>query len=328
MKRHDCKHTAHILPVLVTAAVCATSLNSCVIDELFHTPHPSEGAVVVTADFSARSASCPVPSAYILAVGDEECTAFPQIPHCHPKLFAPGEYALTAWNSCEGMTRGNEMEVGRSTETDPETGETAENNNTGTDKTDGSGSGAAMLIRVSGAAKGGIEARPGYLFTARQQITVPQDDTLRVEIPMSQRCRDLHFSLTLTEGNPELVKSVTARLDGIAGAFDLVTQKTAGEPASTVFAFTRSGDKITADVRLLGVLGPEQKLELSVTFTDRPETEVQTTEIDLTEALATFGGNMTEGFEITGTLATPVGADASATITGWNDVEGDSADAI
>ncbi len=293
----------------ILAAVCILPLmNSCVIDTLYNTPHPTRYAVVVTAGFSGRSDGCPCPPEYTLSIGGEECTALSEQPYCHPVLFLPGEYALTAWNSCEGMSR-----VPESSGLSGGTGDNA---------------GKGMSIRVDGAAQGGIEPRPGYLFTAGERIAVSRDDTLRVNLPMNQRCRDLHFELKLTEGNPELVGSVIGRLGGIAGTFDLVSQTTAGEPAYTEFPFTRNGDRITADVRLLGTLGQQQTLELSVTFTDRPETEVRTTVTSLTEALATFNGKMTKAFEITGELSTPVGADAEATITGWKDVEGEPSDAV
>ena len=40
---------------ILTAAI-ALSLTSCVKDELFNTPHPDLGAVIVTTDWSAKSA--------------------------------------------------------------------------------------------------------------------------------------------------------------------------------------------------------------------------------------------------------------------------------
>ena len=40
---------------ILTAAI-ALSLTSCVKDELFNTPHPDLGAVIVTTDWSAMSA--------------------------------------------------------------------------------------------------------------------------------------------------------------------------------------------------------------------------------------------------------------------------------
>ena len=61
-------------------------------------------------------------------------------------------------------------------------------------------------------------------------------------------------------------------------------------------------------------------------FTDGGRT--QRTEVDLTEALADFNGNMTDGYRVTGTLETPVGMEeASAEITGWETVDGSGVDA-
>ena len=49
---------------------------------------------------------------------------------------------------------------------------------------------------------------------------------------------------------------------------------------------------------------------------------------DLTEALADFNGNMTDGYRVTGTLETPVGMEeASAEITGWETVDSSGVDA-
>ena len=137
-----------------------------------------------------------------------------------------------------------------------------------------------------------------------------------------QRVRDLHIEFTVTQGRPELIQTVTATLSGIAGAFDLEAGQTTGEPASTVVAFTRDGDKLTADTRLLGTMGTAQTLVLGIAFVDDGRT--QRTEVDLTEALAEFNGDMTTAYRVTGTLETPVGMEeATAEITGWETVDGD-----
>ena len=110
-------------------------------------------------------------------------------------------------------------------------------------------------------------------------------------------------------------------------------EQTTGEPASTVVTFTRDGDKLTADARLLGTMGAVQTLVLDIAllvldivFVDGGRT--QRTEVDLTEALADFNGNMTDGYRVTGTLETPVGMEeASAEITRWETVDGSGVDA-
>ena len=167
---------------------------------------------------------------------------------------------------------------------------------------------------------------PGYLKTVSQEITVTADDTLRVNAVPQQRVRDLQLELEVTQGRPELIQTVTGTLSGIAGAFDMEAEQTTGEPASTAVAFTRDGDKLTADARLLGTMGAVQTLVLDIVFVDGGRT--QRTEVDLTEALADFNGNMTDGYRVTGTLETPVGMEeASAEITGWETVDGGGVDA-
>lgn len=73
--------------------------------------------------------------------------------------------------------------------------------------------------------------------------------------------------------------------------------QTIGEPTSTVFSFTRDGSKLTADARLLGTMGAVQTLVLDIVFTDGGRT--QRTEVDLTEALADFNGDMTTAYRVT-----------------------------
>lgn len=279
---------------VLLAIFAASSLTSCVKDDLFNTPNPDKGAVMFSADFSERSASCAAPVEYLLhhtcCGATEPCTMPGEGGKCPPELLAPGRHTFHAWNGCGRMT-----------------------------VTDG-------VAKVDETARGVIESLPGYFFTAQQEIEVVQDDTLRVDIPMAQRTRDLHFELTLTEGDPELIKSVTGTLTGIAGAFDLATQKTAGEAVATTVAFTRTGDKLTTDARLLGVIGAAQTLKLEIGFTDRAD--IHRVSVDLSEAMKGFNDDMTTTRKITGSVETPVGADeVTATITGWQDVYGDPTEA-
>ena len=162
---------------------------------------------------------------------------------------------------------------------------------------------------------------PGYLKSVSREITVTADDTLRVSLVPQQRVRDLHIEFTVTQGRPELIQSVTATLGGIAGAFDMEAEQTVGEPVSTVFAFTREGSKLTADLRLLGTMGDVQTLVLDIVFTDGGRT--QHTEVELTEAMKEFNGDMTTAYRVTGTLETPVGMEeGKGEITGWETGDG------
>ena len=210
-------------------------------------------------------------------------------PFVYPSLLEPGAYTLVVYNKPDGFTF------------------------------DG-------LIASVNALGGAIMPLPGYLRTCTERLNVAADDTLRVSPAPQQRVRDLRLELEVTQGRPELIQSVTATLSGIAGAFDMEAGQTTGDAVSTVFAFTREGSKLTADVRLLGTMGAVQTLVLDIVFVDGGRT--QRTEVDLTEAMADFNGDMTTAYRITGTLETPVGMEeGNAEITGWETVEGGDVDA-
>ena len=142
---------------------------------------------------------------------------------------------------------------------------------------------------------------------------------------MAQRTRDLRLELTVTEGDPQRITAITGTLSGVAGAYDLRSETLHGEAVSTAPAFTRNGDKIEADLRLLGTLGEAQVLTLTLTFTDGL---TQTVESDLTEALANFNGDRGEAFTVTGSLRTPIEAGVGGcTITDWMPGGGNSGSA-
>ena len=264
-------------------------LASCVKDTLYNTPHPDRGAVTVSLTGLEADDN------YVLDIKGKAADITGS-PFTYPDLFLPGTYSLLLYNRAEGFTFDGRM--------------ARVNAPDGKSRADG-----ASVISL-----------PGYLKTVSQEITVTADDTLRVNAVPQQRVRDLQLELEVTQGRPELIQTVTGTLSGIAGAFDMEAEQTTGEPASTAVAFTRDGDKLTADARLLGTMGAVQTLVLDIAFVDGGRT--QRTEVDLTEALADFNGNMTDGYRVTGTLETPVGMEeASAEITGWETVDGGGVDA-
>lgn len=53
-----------VLPVAMAALTFAVSMTGCVKDELFNTPHPDKGAVVVTTDWTDALVEATVPDTY------------------------------------------------------------------------------------------------------------------------------------------------------------------------------------------------------------------------------------------------------------------------
>lgn len=263
--------------------------SGCVKDDLYNTPHPDKGAVVLDVD------GLPNGDGYTVDIDGQTFEATGST-FAVPDLFDSGTHTLTVYNRPEGFSV--EGLVARVSPLE-------------------------AAVRSTG---GFIHPLPGYLHSGTRQIEVMADNNLNVEMSVSQRVRDLRLELTLTEGDPELIKSVTGTLAGIAGAFDLAAQKTTGEAVATVVAFTRTADKLTADLRLLGVIGAAQTLRLEIGFTDRAD--IHRVSVDLSEAMKGFDDDMTATRKITGSVETPVGADeVTATITGWQDVYGDPTEA-
>lgn len=281
------------IPILAAAATALLTA-SCVKDTLYNTPHPNHGKITVTADWSARGEGIDIPATWTIAMGDYTGTETAAT-HAPDHLFAPGSYTLVAWNPAEGIT------VSGTT---------------------------ATVAPASGSQTTGtfIDNAPGWFFTHTEQVTIEKDTDYPLTAAMQQRVRELQLELEVTQGRPELIQSVTATLSGIAGAFDMARGQTTGEPASTVFSFTRDGSRLTADARLLGTMGAVQTMVLDIVFVDGGRT--QRTEVDLTEAMKDFNDDMTTAYRITGTLETPVGMEeCNAEITGWESVEGGDASA-
>lgn len=258
-------------------------LASCVKDELYNTPHPDKGVVSVSVDYPQGTEDD-----YTVEVDgkplDEGDNASDPL--------TPGEHTVLVYNTPEGFT-----------------------------VTDG----IAYVERVDGtrALVDLIDPLPETLYSGTKTVTVVADDTLHLDLSVAQRTRDLRLELTVTEGDPERIAAITGTLSGVAGAYDLRSETLHGEAVSTAPAFTRSGDKIEADLRLLGTKGEAQTLTLTLTFTDGL---TQTTESDLTEVLAGFGSDMTEPFTLTAGLRTPMEAGFSASITDWEVVDGGHVD--
>ncbi len=273
------KYTTTIL-----ATALLFSLGGCVKDELHDTPHPDKGIVAVSIDLpqGASGEDYTVEIDGTTADGREgRYTVSDPLP--------PGEYTVLAYNTPQGFT-----------------------------VTDG----IARVERTDGTARAltdFINPLPDYLYSGTERITVVADDTLRMNLDVVQRVRDLHIELTVTEGDPERIAAITGTLSGVAEAYDLRNETLYGEAVSTRPTFTRSGDKVSADLRLLGVLGDAQTLTLVLTFTDG---QTLTVESDMTEVLSGFGeGDMTQTFAIEGGLRTPLEAGFSATITDWEVVD-------
>ena len=258
-------------------------LSSCSKDNS-NTPHPDQGVVSVSVDYPQGAEE----DDYTVEVDgkplDEGDNA--------SNPLTPGEHTVLVYNTPEGFT-----------------------------VTDG----IAYVERLDGtrALADLIAPLPETLYSGTKTVTVVADDTLHLDLSVTQRTRDLRLELTVTEGNPNRITGITGTLSGVAEAYDLRNETLYGEAVSTRPAFTRSGDKVSADLRLLGIMGDVQTLDILLTFSNG---DTQSIDSDLTEVLARFNDS-TEPFTLTGNLRTPVEGGFSGSIDGWQQADGGNTDA-
>ena len=265
------------LYILMYGAISALLLASCVKDEVYNTSHPDKGAVSIHVNLPQGMGD------YTVEI-DGQSVQGSGATIVYPTLLSPGEHNLLMYNHPDGLTIAD---------------------------------GIARVNAMADTQSNGnvILPMPGCLYSVSTTCTVTADDTVHIELDPLRRMRDLHFELTVAEGDPERIASVEGVLSGIAGTYTLATESPSREPMTTAPTFTRDGNRVTADTRLLGTADEAQILVLTLRFTDG---KVQTIENDLTEMLRTFNTDMQPPLKISGTLLTPTAANpGTATITDW-----------
>lgn len=283
----------------VFAIFAATSLTSCVKDDLFNTPHPDHGKITVTTDWSNRGEGIAVPDAYTVSIGDYTAQASGTV-HEADYLFDPGNYRLAVYNAAEHISvSGTTATVG-----------------TASGNWDGVGN--------------FIEALPGWQFTSVQDITIEKDTDYSLTAAMHQQVRQLTFIIEPTGDASPRIESIEGYLSGAASTLDFATD-TYGGASNVEVLFTKitegaDAGKWTASVRMLGIAGAQQKLAARLRFTDGNPTAI-TFDSDLTTALADFNSGKATAVTLSGTLVeTPTEAGFSATITDWQAGNGNGED--
>lgn len=160
---------------------------------------------------------------------------------------------------------------------------------------------------------GSIDPYPGHMFAGTQTFDVLPDDTVNLNVDVRQRTRDLHIVLDIAEGDPKRIAQVSATLTGVAGSYDLTAMQPAGQPVNTHPLFVLQGNQLVADLRLLGMIGHDQHLLLTITFTDGRTLTVDTS---VAELLAGFNNEQTP-LTIRAKLLTPTQSGINTSIIDW-----------
>ncbi len=273
--------------LMCVATLTAVTLISCVKDDLYDTPHPDTGAVVVTADWSDKSSDAVLPARYTLSINDIEQETQSNKTVFNQLLF-PGKYTLKVFNNSDGIAVNGQN------------------------------------IQVNNTSAGFIEPLPGYVFALLREIDVQADDTLRVTAQMHQFVRKLEVELTATSGDYERVTTATATFSGAASTADIVSGERSN-PAQVMTEFTKSGNKFTTFFRLLGTVTSEKLLlTVDITFSNGDKQQIVS---DVTDILKDFNNSVEPAKLTGNLLLPVGAGVTGATITDWNEADGGNADA-
>lgn len=162
-----------------------------------------------------------------------------------------------------------------------------------------------------------INALPGWFFTSHIDVPIRENATTYVKAPMTQQIRELILVFNIIHNaGPVTLDTYTATLDGVAGRLDLATGEL-DRPAYVAFPFTRQADRITARVRLLGIIPQmRQLLILHLGYSDGSSQEIP---VDLSEKLEGFNTGKHIPKELEAGLTLSIRAGITATIDGWID---------
>ncbi|MEE1406827.1 MAG: hypothetical protein U0K42_06065, partial [Bacteroidales bacterium] len=183
-----------------------TILTSCVMDDLYDTPHPDYGKIAVTADWSARGEGIDIPATWTVTMGDYTGTET-SATHAPDHLFAPGSYTLAVWNPAEGITV----------------------------------NGTTATIAAATGTRAGTDAfvnnAPGWFFTYTEQVTIEKDKDYPLTAAMKQQVRELTLVVEPTGDAAGRITEIVAHLTGAAGTLDFATD-TYGAASNVVLPFT------------------------------------------------------------------------------------------
>lgn len=310
------------IAALLTVAACDVE------DPIFNTPHPDRGALMLTADWTAREEGAPIPQAYTALLAGQTFTltnagatdTSSATSVILPGLFSPGEATLLAYNQPEGVTIAQ---------------------------------GIATIDRIAATNRAPASPDalqrpdPGLLFSATATTTIVADDTVRLRLPMRQLFRRVQFALTITGGAPERIASIEARLEGMAAGVNLTTGEVTGEaasqassqtggqpaaqpalqPSSVRLPFVRIANKLTAEILVPGIIpAATQRTVVLLTFADGKQ---QTATTDVSQAFINFNdADKLKPLRLSGSLYAPVGSEVEGgSIVNWENIEGGDVDA-
>jgi len=264
------------LRITMTIAL-ALLLASCGSDDSID---ETRGTITLTADWSQMGEGITKPASYLIEVGGQKVTATADT-YTIDHLFEEGTYRGYAYNTAAHITVSNGM---------------------------------ATVSGVNGSSTT-VEPAPGWFFSASDEVEIKKDTHHKFTAVMQQQIRLLNIELTVTDGGIDNLESVTASLSGVANTIDLKTGICSGTGLKVEPVFAKSGNKLIASVRLIGLTAETQNLTLNITYIGGSQQQITS---DVSSQLTGFGTDK----HLPMTLSGNIGVSESGTIfnseiSGW-----------
>lgn len=232
--------------------------------------------VILTTDWANRTEGVDIPAEYKVVVNNESLS-FRSATNTLPELEA-GIHPLTIYNPADKVTI----------------------------------NGSTVTIATSGSI---VDAQPGYLFYSAVDAVYENDKEKFLTAVMQQQIRLLNIELTITDGDINNIESITASLSGVANTMDLKANNYSGMGLKVIPIFTRSGNKLSASVRLIGLTTEKQELTLDIHYKGEADQEIVS---DVSSLLVGFNNNdKHKPFRLTGDMEIFTAIGIESTIKGW-----------
>lgn len=270
---------------LFLAGTILVLVTGCVKNDLYNTPHPEKGAVVITTDWMDALSETDIPTTYNLRMDETIKQAEGKV-YSYSDLLTPGRHSLLVYNEPQGMTI--------------------------------NGTTATVDLREDGT----LKPLPEYLFSAKKELDVVQDDTLHVTVSMIRRLCPIVLNLSLTGENAKEIARIDATLSGIISSIDLQNNVTGNENLTVTLDLQQVADKaygyatgkLKMGCRVVGVNSNEhQLLTVTVTMKDSYKSTIVS---DLTDYLKNLNADM-KPIELTQTVEALQDGHFNGTITDW-----------
>lgn len=251
---------ASVVGVLLLLSSCDTT------DPIYNTPYPNQGTIILSTNWGNTNIT-QAPAEGVTVAIDEYKAIVTKNPFSVDNLFSPKSYKGYVYNTVEEIA------------------------------ISGTGENTVATIPIVPGTNAYLKyTNPGFLYSGTKSFVIEKDKENDITVDMKQQVRELTLLIFPQGGDVELIDFISATLSGVARSWNLDSDKPEGYPSNVEIVFTKitTGDYIGAwkgTVRILGVIGDEQKLYFRINTKYPTGYAVDEFEVDISTNMKNFNSN-------------------------------------